>query len=51
MVLVALTEGFLSTTMEQGISSEANREGKPEFADLLYIGGPSRYSLMSLALK
>jgi hypothetical protein len=51
MVLVALTEGFLSTTMEQGISSEANREGKPEFAGLLYIGGPSLYSLLSLALK
>ena len=51
MVLVALTEGFLSTTMEQGISSEANREGEPGFAGVLYIGGLSMYTLMSLALK
>jgi hypothetical protein len=51
MVLVALTAGFLITTVEQGISSKANREGKPEFAGLLCIGGPSLYSLMSLALK
>ena len=34
-----------------GIISEANRKGKPGFAGVLYIGGPSLYTLMSLALK
>jgi zinc transporter, ZIP family len=51
MVLVALAEGFLITTMGQGIIPEANREGKPGFACLLYIGRPLLYTLMSLALK
>jgi len=34
-----------------GIISEANRKGKPGFAGVLYIGGPSLDGLMSLALK
>ena len=51
MVLVALASGFLITTVVQGIIPEANREGEPGFAGLLYIGGLSLYALMSLALK
>jgi zinc transporter, ZIP family len=51
MVLVALASGFLITTVVQGIIPEANREGEPGFAGLLYIGGLSFYALMSLALK
>jgi len=35
----------------QGIIPEVNREGKPGFAGVLYIGEPSLYTLMSLALK
>ena len=50
-MLVALASGFLITTVVQGIISEANREGEPGFAGVLYIGGPSLYTLMSLALK
>ena len=51
MVLVALASGFLITTVVQGIIPEANREGEPGFAGLLYIGGLSLYALMSLVLK
>ena len=51
MVLVALASGFLITTVVQGIIPEANREGEPGFAGVLYIGGLSLYTLMSLALK
>jgi zinc transporter ZupT len=51
MVLVALASGFLIMTVVKGIISEANREGEPGFAGVLYIGGLSLYALMSLALK
>lgn len=51
MVLVALASGFLITTVVQGVIPEANREGEPGFAGLLYIGGLSLYALMSLVLK
>jgi zinc transporter, ZIP family len=51
MVLVALASGFLITTVVQGIIPEANREGEPGFAGMLYIGGLSLYALMSLTLK
>ena len=50
-MLVALASGFLITTVVQGIISEANREGEPGFAGVLYIGGLSPYGLMSLSLK
>lgn len=50
MVLVALASGFLITTVAQGIIPEANRDGEPGFAGVLYIGGLSLYALMSLAL-
>jgi len=51
MVLVALASGFLITTVVQGIIPEANREGEPGFAGMLFIGGLSLYALMSLALQ
>lgn len=51
MVLVALASGFLITTVVQGIIPEANREGEPGFAGMLYIAGLSLYVLMSLILK
>jgi ZIP family zinc transporter len=50
LILVALASGFLITTVIQGIIPEANREGEPGFAGVLYIGGLSLYALMSLAL-
>ncbi len=51
LMLVALASGFLITTVVQGIIPEANREGEPGFAGILYIGGLSLYALMSLTLK
>jgi len=50
MVLVALASGFLITTVVQGIIPEANREGEPGFAGVLFIAGLSLYALMSFAL-
>lgn len=50
MVLVSLASGFLITTVVQGIIPEANRDGEPGFAGLLFIGGLSLYLLMSLTL-
>lgn len=50
LILVALASGFLITTVIQGMIPEANREGEPGFAGLLYIGGLSLYALMSLVL-
>ena len=51
MVLVGVASGFLITAVVQGIIPEANREGEPGFAGVLFIGGLSLYALMSLALK
>jgi zinc transporter, ZIP family len=51
MVLVALASGFLITSVVQGIIPEANREGEPGFAGVLYIGRLSLDAQMSLALK
>lgn len=51
LILVALASGFLITTVIQGMIPEANREGEPGFAGVLYIGGLSLYALMSLALQ
>lgn len=50
-ILAALASGFLLTTVVQGIIPEANREGEPGFAGVLYIGGLSLYTLMSLVLR
>ena len=50
-ILAALASGFLITTVVQGIIPEANREGEPGFAGVLYIGGLSLYALMSLVLQ
>ena len=51
LVLVALASGFLTTTVTQSMIPEANREGEPGFAGILYIGGLSLYGLMALTIK
>ena len=51
LILVALASGFLITTVVQGLIPEANREGEPGFAGILYIAGLSLYGLMSLTLR
>lgn len=51
LILVALASGFLITVVIQGMIPEANREGEPRLAGVLYMGGLSLYALMSLALR
>jgi zinc transporter ZupT len=48
---MALASGFLFTTVTQSMIPEANREGEPGFAGILYIGGLSLYALMVLAAQ
>lgn len=51
LVLIALASGFLITLVTQNMIPEANREGEPSFAGILYMGGLSLYGLMSLAAR
>ncbi len=51
MVLIALASGFLITTVTQSMIPEANRDGEPSFAGLLFLGGLSLYALSTLALR
>jgi ZIP family zinc transporter len=48
LALIALASGFLITTVTQSMIPEANREGEPSFAGILYIGGLSLYALSTL---
>ncbi|MCC6167017.1 MAG: hypothetical protein IT329_07290 [Caldilineaceae bacterium] len=48
LALVALSSGFLITTVTQSLIPEANREGEPSFAGVLYVGGVSVYALSTL---
>lgn len=48
LVLIALASGFLITLVTQSMIPEANREGEPGFAGILYMGGLTLYTLMSL---
>lgn len=51
LTLIALASGFLTTTVTQSMIPEANREGEPGFAGILYVGGLSLYGLMALTIK
>jgi len=51
LILVALVSGFLITMVTQSIIPEANREGEPSLAGVLFTGGIALYALLSLALK
>jgi ZIP family zinc transporter len=48
MTLIALGSGFLVTTVTQSMIPEANREGEPSFAGILFIGGLSLYAMATL---
>lgn len=51
LMLIALASGFLITTVTQGMIPEANREGEPSFAGVLFIGGLALYALFTLSVK
>ena len=48
LILVALASGFLITMVTQSIIPEANREGEPSLAGILFTGGIALYALLSL---
>ena len=50
VILIALGSGFLITTVTQGLIPEANREGEPGFAGVLFVGGLSLYALLTLTV-
>ncbi len=49
--LIALASGFLITTVTQSIIPEANKEGEPSFAGILFLAGILIYALLSVAVK
>ena len=51
LLLVAFASGFLVTTVTQSMIPEANKEGEPSFAGILFVGGMSLYALMTLTIK
>jgi ZIP family zinc transporter len=50
LTLIALASGFLITLVTQSMIPEANREGEPSFAGILFVGGLSAYALLTMAL-
>lgn len=51
LALIALASGFLITTVTQSMIPEANKEGEPSFAGILYLAGLSIYALLTLVVK
>lgn len=49
-ILLALASGFLISMVTQSLIPEANRDGEPGFAGMLYVAGISFYGLLTLAL-
>lgn len=49
--LIALASGFLITTVTQSMIPEANKEGEPSFAGILYLAGLSLYAILTLTVK
>jgi ZIP family zinc transporter len=50
LTLFALASGFLITMVTQSMIPEANKEGEPSFAGILFVGGLSAYAMLTLAL-
>ncbi len=50
MFVIALASGFLFTTVTQSMIPEANRDGEPGFAGILFVAGISLYALSALAI-
>ena len=47
--LLALASGFLVTMVTQSLIPAANRDGEPGFAGILFVGGISIFTLLTLA--
>lgn len=51
LLLVAFSSGFLITTITQSMIPEANREGEPSYAGIMYVAGLSLYAFMTLGFR
>ena len=51
LALIALASGFLITTVTQSMIPEANKDGEPSFAGILYLAGVLIYALLSIFVK
>ncbi len=51
LTLIALASGFLITTVTQSMIPEANREGEPSFAGVLFVAGLSLFALFTLLAR
>ena len=51
LALIALASGFLITTVTQSMIPEANKDGEPSFAGVLYLAGMLIYALLSIFIK
>lgn len=49
--LIALASGFLITTVTQSMIPEANKDGEPSFAGILYLAGLSLYAVLTITIK
>lgn len=50
LLLIGLASGFLVTLVTQSIIPEANREGEPSLAGILFVGGIALYALLSFVI-
>lgn len=51
MTLIAFASGFLITTVTQSMIPEANKDGEPSFAGILFLAGMTLYAVLTLAIK
>ena len=50
LFLIALASGFLITMVTQSLIPEANREGEPSLAGILFVGDMAIYALLSFTI-
>jgi zinc transporter ZupT len=48
---IAFAAGFLLTTVTQSMIPEANKEGEPSFAGILFLAGLTLYAVLTLTIK
>jgi ZIP family zinc transporter len=48
LTLIALASGFLITTITQSMIPEANRDGEPSFAGIMFVTGLTLYGVLTL---
>jgi zinc transporter, ZIP family len=51
LTLIAFASGFLITTVTQSMIPEANKDGEPSFAGILFLAGMTLYAVLTLAIK